>query len=163
MVYSLTQSPSSPTGSVLGVKQVIPNATSSSQMLVRHLYDVHCHTLPLIGQDKGHFWIEAQRDSMHCYTPGTSLVRGKREMSPLRLKAHRWGHTWQVYTGKDKQLTLHQKERNGEWEWYDDEGDLVLRGPVTDGDPETAWLEVTVWIDEKVLGLLVTAWCTIIW
>lgn len=84
-------------------------------------------------------------------------------MSPLRLKAHRWGHTWQVYTGKDKQLTLHQKERNGEWEWYDDEGDLVLRGPVTDGDPETAWLEVTVWIDEKVLGLLVTAWCTIIW
>jgi len=168
ILYRLTQASSSGTGSVLGVEEMVykPSPPGSEEPRVntrmRHLYDVKDIKWFAFAQlEQGEYGIEPQSGSTHCFSRGACLLKGKRV--PLFYSFFgRMGSTWRVLTAQnDLVVSLRGKKISDTVRlWRDNKGNIIA---VESGRDGCFVLELKIHLEKRMLNLLVTAWCAIIW
>ena len=164
ILYKLTQAPLPGTGSVLGVEEIVykPSRPYSEEPRVntrtRHLYNVRAPIgTTATRSNQGVYGFEPQSGPTHCFSHGAVLSKGKHVPFLGRM-----GSTWRVCTAqKGLVVSLCRKKisNNVRW-WKDKKGNVVAVESVMDG---SLVLELKTNLDERMLNLLVTAWCAIIW
>jgi len=170
ILYKLTQAPLSGTESALGVGEIVfrPSPPDSEEPRVntrmRQLYVVKapivivptCTGAEL--SEKGVYHFEPQSGPTHCFSHRAVLKKGI--YVPF---FGRMGSTWRVWTEQKGLVVLlrGKKTSNELFRWWRDEKEKVVAvESVMDG---SFVLELKTHLDKKMLNLLVTTWCAIIW
>ena len=171
ILYKLTPAPSSGTGSVLGVEEIAyrPSPPGSEEprfnTRMRHLYDVRPPIWPAVEKkrlEQGVYAIESQSGPKHCFSHGASLGKGKRIPFFYSLFFGRMGSTWRVWTAQRGLVVSLRGEKISNkvrW-WRDEKGNVIAVESVMDG---SFILELKRHLEKRMLNLLVTSWCAIIW